>query len=162
MSTTEMFVRRVSVSWDDIDRQSRLLALAVRDIAAWRGIIGVARAGLIPATIMAYQLNLRLIDTLCIASYEDPGDLPGVQREAQILKNVAGDGEDMLIVEDIVDTGVTGRMIREMLPKAYFVTIFAKPKGKQFVDKAMIEVAQDTWIDFPWETPMDLAEKVQG
>ena len=31
-------------------------------------------------------------------------------------------------------------------------TVFAKPKGREFVDTVVSEVSQDTWIYFPWDT----------
>ena len=155
MSESDQFVRRVSVSWDELDHQSRLLADFVRGIKPWRGIIAVARGALAPAVIVAYELDIRFIDTLCISTYDYQS-----ARAPEIVKGVSGDGEDMLVIEDIVDTGATGEVIRRLLPKCYFATIFAKPNGLKHVDKAMIEVAQDTWIDFPDRTPVDLRQKV--
>jgi xanthine phosphoribosyltransferase len=157
MSESEKFIRRVTVSWEELDVQSRRLAASVKGLKPWRGIIAVARGGLVPAAIVAYELDVRMVDTLCISTYDRQH-----QREAEIVKAIAGDGENMLVVEDIVDTGVTGKIIREMLPKCYFAAIFAKPKGSEYADKTMIDVAQDTWIDFPWDMPADLAAKVSG
>ncbi len=133
------------------------MAAAVRGLKPWKGVIAVARGGLVPAATVAYELDIHLVETICISTYDDQ-----VQREADVLKTLAGDGENMLVVEDIVDTGVTGQIIREMLPNCHFAAIFAKPQGKKHVDTAMIEVAQDTWIDFPWDMPIDLAEKMHG
>ncbi len=157
MSESEKFVRRVSISWDELDRQSRLLAAHVRGLKPWKGIVAVARGGLVPAAIVAYELDVRLVETLCISTYDYQ-----TRREAEILKTLAGDGTDMLVVEDIVDTGATGKIIRDILPNSYFVSIFAKPEGMKNADHAMIKVAQDTWIDFPWDAPINLAEKVRG
>ena len=157
MSEAEKFVRRVSVSWDELDRQSRLMAAQVRGLKLWKGIVAVARGGLAPASIVAYELDIRLVETLCISTYDYQ-----TQREAEILKTVAGDGTDMLVVDDIVDTGETGKIIRDLLPNSYFVAIFAKPQGMQYADHAMIQVPQDTWIDFPWDAPINLSDKVHG
>ena len=48
-------------------------ALAWRLIAdgPWKGIIAVTRGGLVPAAIVARELEIRLIDTVCLASYDD-------------------------------------------------------------------------------------------
>ncbi len=43
-----------------------------------------------------------------------------------------------------VDTGGTAVAIREMYPKAHFVTIFAKPAGRPLVDDYVIDIPQDT------------------
>ena len=39
----------------------------------------------------------------------------------------------------------------KMLPKAHFVTIYAKPEGRPLVDQYLTEVAQQCWIQFPWD-----------
>ncbi|MGB2464010.1 MAG: xanthine phosphoribosyltransferase, partial [Candidatus Puniceispirillaceae bacterium] len=113
-----------------------------------KGVIAVTRGGLVPAAIVARELELRLIDTACLASYH--GQEKG---EVNVLKapDNAGDGEGWLIVDDLVDTGETGKMLRQMLPKAHFATVYAKPKGRPVVDSYITEVSQDTWIYFPWD-----------
>ena len=60
-------------------------------------------------------------------------------------------GSDILIVDDLVDTGKTASVVREMMPNAHFATVYAKPKGRPLVDTFMTEVSQDTWITFPWD-----------
>jgi len=41
--------------------------------------------------------------------------------------------------------------VREMLPKAHFACLYAKPQGVPMVDTFVTEVSQDTWIYFPWD-----------
>lgn len=76
---------------------------------------------------------------------------------ASLLKVPETDGEGVLVVDDLVDSGRTGRIIRELMPKAYFVTMYAKPKGQEVVDDFVISVDQDTWILFPWEAELSPA-----
>jgi len=64
----------------------------------------------------------------------------------------AGDGTGWLIIDDLVDSGSTARLVRSLLPKAHLATIYAKPAGKPVVDTFITEVSQDTWILFPWDT----------
>jgi xanthine phosphoribosyltransferase len=42
-------------------------------------------------------------------------------------------------------------MLRQLLPKAHFATVYAKPLGRPVVDTFITEVSQDTWIFFPWD-----------
>ena len=70
----------------------------------------------------------------------------------------AGDGTGFLIVDDLVDTGTTARVVREMLPKARFACVYAKPAGRPLADHVLTEVSQDTWIVLPWETSGDLPQ----
>ncbi|OCG32892.1 xanthine phosphoribosyltransferase [Gilliamella sp. Choc4-2] len=113
----------------------------------WKGIIAVSRGGLVPAAILARELSIRYVDTVCISSYDHDH-----QREKLILKQANGDGEGFIVVDDLVDTGNTAHTIREIYPKAHFVTIFAKPAGKPLVDDYVVDIAQDTWIEQPWDT----------
>ena len=101
---------------------------------------------MVPATVVARELDIRLIDTVCISSYDDRS-----QGKLNVLKRADGDGEGWLIVDDLVDTGVTAKAVRAMLPKAHFATVYAKPAGRPLVDTFVTEVSQDTWILFPWD-----------
>ena len=49
---------------------------------------------------------------MCIASYDHDE-----QGTLKVLHRAGGDGEGMIVVDDLVDTGNTARAIREMYPK---------------------------------------------
>jgi xanthine phosphoribosyltransferase len=133
------------LSWEELHRDTRALAQRLLD-RPWRGVIGIARGGLVPAAILARELEVRLVDSLCIASYDHT-----TQGEPQILKGIEGDGEGMLLVDDLVDTGVTAQIARELLPKATFVALYAKPRGMALAQLWQREFPQETWIHFPWD-----------
>ena len=135
------------VSWEELHRNSRALAWRLLSAGHFSGIVAVTRGGLVPAAIIARELGIRLVDTVCIASYDEMN-----QGEVKVLKGIAGDGEGLLVIDDLVDTGKTSSVVRKMLPKAYFATIYAKPAGKPQVDSFVTEVSQDTWILFPWDS----------
>ncbi|NBX73642.1 MAG: xanthine phosphoribosyltransferase [Alphaproteobacteria bacterium] len=141
--------KRFPVSWADLHRDTRALAWRLMERGPWNGLVAITRGGLAPAAIVARELNIRTIETLCIASYE------GQQQGAlQVLKPVAsfvGDGAGFVVVDDLVDTGATARLIRQRLPAAHLATVYAKPAGRPLVDTFITEVSQDTWIDFPWD-----------
>ena len=137
------------VSWDQLHRDAKALAWRLMDGGPWKGIVAITRGGLVPAAIVARELDLRLIDTFCIVTYDD--------REigkVRILKDVKGTGEGWLIVDDLVDTGQTAKVVREHLPKAHLATVYAKPAGRPLADTFITEVSQDTWILFPWDTEL--------
>ncbi|SHJ43217.1 xanthine phosphoribosyltransferase [Aureimonas altamirensis DSM 21988] len=141
------------VSWDQFHRDARALAwrlAGVRD--DWKAIVCITRGGLVPAAIIARELGTRLIETVCVASYHDYE----TQGELKVLKGISpdltgDDGDGVLIVDDLTDTGKTAALVRSMLPKAHFATVYAKPKGRPLVDTFITEVSQDTWIFFPWD-----------
>ena len=138
------------VSWEELHRDARALAWRLVDLGPFERIVAIARGGLVPAAVVARELEIRLVDTVCVASYDDARAL-GKQGDMQVLKDVAGDGTGVLVVDDLVDSGLTAKLVREMLPKAHFVTVYAKPKGRPLVDTFVTEVSQDTWIYFPWD-----------
>jgi len=141
------------VSWEELHRNARALSWRLLEMGPWKGIVAITRGGLVPAAILAREMDIRLIDTICVTSYETDADsgTASLQGQLNILKGIEGDGEGMLLIDDLVDTGKTARHVREMLPKAHFATIYAKPAGKPLVDTFVTEVSQDTWIRFPWD-----------
>src|SRR5579883_1737394 len=147
------------VSWDELHRHARALAWRLVELGPWRGLIAVTRGGLVPAAIVARELDLRLVDTLCVASYADSAE-SRVKSDVRVLKPISGDGDGFLIIDDLVDTGHTARVIRDMLPKAHFATVYAKPLGRPLVDTFVTEVSQDTWILFPWDIEPQFATPI--
>lgn len=140
------------VSWDQFHRDARALAWRLAGAGPFDAIVCITRGGLVPAAIVARELGTRVIETVSIASYHDYKTQGGLQ----VLKGVAPDllktrGERILVVDDLVDTGSTAKVVREMLPKAHFATVYAKPLGRPLVDTFITEVSQDTWIYFPWD-----------
>ena len=136
------------VSWEELHRTSKALAWRLLELGPFEGLVAVTRGGLVPAAIVARELEIRLIDTACMASYH------GQERgQVKILKQagLSGDGKGWLIVDDLVDTGETYKALRVLLPKAHFATVYAKPAGRPLVDTFVTEVSQDTWIFFPWD-----------
>jgi xanthine phosphoribosyltransferase len=139
------------VTWDQLHRDARSLAATLMKLAPFRGIVAVSRGGLIPAAIVARELECRFIETVCVLSYAGE---EATQGALEVLKPplAAGDGTGFLIVDDLVDTGETAREVRRLLPKAHFACLYAKPAGRPVADTWVAEVSQDTWILFPWDT----------
>lgn len=145
------------ISWEQLHRDSKALSWRLVDRGGWKGIVAVTRGGLVPAAIIARELEIRLVDTICLASYTGKE-----QGKVEILKTVEGDSRGWLIIDDLVDTGKTARVVREMLPKAHFATIYAKPEGRPLVDTFITEVSQDTWILFPWDAESQFVQPIAG
>jgi xanthine phosphoribosyltransferase len=151
------------VSWDQFHRDCRALTWRLADAGPFRALVCVTRGGLVPTAIVARELEIKLIETVCIASYHSYSG----QGELQILKDISAEmradgGRGVLIVDDLVDTGKTARVVREMLPNAHFATVYAKPKGKPLVDTFVTEVSQDTWIYFPWDLGVAFVEPIRA
>ena len=146
-ATQERYTKTFPISWEQLHRDSKALAWRLVDMQDWKGIVTITRGGLVPASIIARELEIRLVDTVCVSSYDGRD-----QGSSTILKSVDIDTEDWLLVDDLVDTGQTASLVRDMMPKAHFATVYAKPEGRPLVDTFITEVSQDTWILFPWDT----------
>jgi xanthine phosphoribosyltransferase len=152
------------VSWDQFHRDARALAWRLASAGPFDAIVAITRGGLVPAAIVARELEVRVIETVCIASYHDYKNQGGLE----VLKTIApevsrlNEGAKILIVDDLVDTGATAKVVREMLPRAHFATVYAKPLGRPLVDTFITEVSQDTWIYFPWDMGLAFQPPIAG
>jgi xanthine phosphoribosyltransferase len=136
-------------SWHETHREATDLGLRLAPLGPWQGIVAISRGGLVPAAILARVLNIRVVETLCIASYDG-----AVKGPIEVLKTPAaevGSGTGWLLVDDVADSGATAETARRLLPDAHYATLYVKPAGRPFVDSFVREVDQDVWIDFPWD-----------
>jgi xanthine phosphoribosyltransferase len=147
-----------TVSWDQLHRDARALAWRLTEKVPFNGIVAITRGGLIPAAIIARELDLRLVETVSVVTYGPGTGGTLIEDERSMapapikMPAAAGDGTGYLIVDDLVDTGATARLVRGLLPRAHFAAVYAKPAGREMVDTFITEVSQDTWILFPWDT----------
>jgi len=118
------------------------------------------------AMIIARELDIRTVDTISVKSYHSGGGKADQRREAQVLKSpdaaLVGEGEGILIIDDLVDSGKTLELVRNLYPKAHVATVYAKPMGKPMVDSYITEVSQDTWIFFPWDMALQDVKPYRG
>jgi xanthine phosphoribosyltransferase len=140
-----------TVSWDQLHRDARTLAALLHKEAPFKGIVAISRGGLVPAAIVARELDCRLIETISVITYEGEA---GSRGDSRIIKPAAaaGDGTGFVIIDDLVDSGQTARAVRAALPNSRLGCLYAKPRGRPLTDHFVTEFSQDTWILFPWDT----------
>jgi xanthine phosphoribosyltransferase len=147
-----------TVTWDQLHRDARALAWRLMEKGPFAGVVAITRGGLIPAAIIARELDVRLVESVSIVAYAAGSGGTLIEEEKRgepvVIKSptAAGDGTGFLVVDDLVDTGATARVARALLPQAHFAAVYAKPAGRDTVDSFITEVSQDTWIHFPWDT----------
>src|SRR3954454_19432104 len=73
------------VSWDQFHRDARALAWRLAAAGPFTAIVAITRGGLVPAAIVARELNVRLIETVCVESYHDYTK----QGELRVIKPVS-------------------------------------------------------------------------
>ncbi|MDB5506523.1 MAG: Xanthine-guanine phosphoribosyltransferase [Devosia sp.] len=152
------------VTWDQFHRDSRALAWRLQSLGPFEACVAITRGGLVPAAIVARELNIRVVESVSVKSYDHQN-----KGDVRILKGISEDilakaraGGKVLIVDDLVDTGATARAVRDMLPGAHFAAVYAKPKGREMVDTFITEVSQDTWIFFPWDLDVAYVAPISG
>lgn len=135
------------VDWTQFERDSKALAWKLKELALI-GIVAVSRGGLIPASIIAHELNITMLDTVCISSYIDRE-----QTTPLVMKpSLNWSATNIVVIDDLVDTGKSFELLRSSyLQRCHYASVYAKPLGKKAVDTYVTEVSQDTWIVFPWE-----------
>ena len=153
----------IIISWVELHRDSRYLSQVLHQKGPWKGIIAVTRGGLVPAALVARELGIHLVDTICVTSYDAgaPGGAAQLQGRVEVLKGVNGDGAGYLLIDDLVDTGRTAQVVRQLLPQAHFAALYAKPAGRQFVDTFVKEFKQGKWIHFPWDIEYKFATPIK-
>ena len=161
MADSNEYLQSHLVTWADVHRDSKILVRTLLDLGPWRGIVALTRGGLVPAAIVSREMNIRVVDTLCVSTYDgqDRGDvrilkIPAAASEAK--------GEGWILIDDLVDTGSTAQAALEILPKAHFATVYAKPKGREHVDTHVHDVEQNTWVFFPWDTEPQYVKPLAG
>lgn len=152
------------VSWDQLHRDARALAWRLDgqgpDDGAWRAVVAITRGGMVPAMIIARELDIRIVDTISVKSYQHQS-----QSAPRVIKAPTpgiGDGTGVLVIDDLVDTGRTLELVRQEMPNAHIATVYAKPKGRPQVNSYITEVSQDTWIFFPWDMALQYVQPYRG
>jgi len=139
-------------SFDEIDMLARTISKRAKQHGGFTHVVGVARGGLVPATIISYELGLPLT-TVHVSSYD------GTER-----KNIIGNvnqlfdlpvNSKVLVVDDICDSGQTTDWIKNQLTqsevKHELACIFIKKQHKGKIRFYGSVVTDDKWIVFPWE-----------
>ena len=88
------------VSWDQLHRDSRALAWRLDGQgpagAPWRAVVAITRGGMAPAMIVARELDIRMVDTISVKSYDHQS-----QSEPRVIKcpsrDLVCDGTGVLV-----------------------------------------------------------------
>lgn len=153
-------VKQFPVSWEQLHRDAKALAWRLAELGPWTRVIAVSRGGMVPACVVARELEVRLVDTVCAVSYDHMarGDLRILKAPEDTDGPGGGSGDARtVVVDDLADTGKTIAALRNLYPRAHFATVYVKPAGQPTVDTFVTEVSQDTWIHLPWDLELRFA-----
>ncbi len=140
------------INWLEVHRDTKLLVRKLIDVGPFKGIIAVTRGGLVPAGIVAREMGIRNIDTVCAISYDKNNMQADAVTFLKLPEQAMQDqGKQWLVVDDLVDSGNTAKHVRKLMPYVHIATVYGKPNGISACDTFVREFTQDTWIHFPWD-----------
>lgn len=139
---------KIYIKWEEFHQDTKKLCQKIKQSGEYNKIVAISRGGLLPAGILAYELDIRNTQAINISSYD--GDKQRSLEDVEICANVGTVDEKTLIVDDLSDTGTTFKLLRSRFPNARYVTVYAKPKGQCVVDIFSREMP-DEWLVFPWD-----------
>lgn len=142
------------IGYDVIEFLSKSLALRFQlNNKEFTHVIGIARGGMIPATIISYALGTKLL-SYGAKSYSDKK-----QHSITVEQDLDFEALDkdckLLVIDDICDTGKTFDHIRDRIGDKFstvrYASLFAKRGSENKTDHYSVLVETNTWITFPWE-----------
>lgn len=139
---------KIYIRWDEFHQDVKDVCEKIKNSGTYNKIVAISRGGLIPAGIIAYELDIRNCHAINIATYI--GDEHRTLDRFDNLDDVGEINSQTLIIDDLADSGQTFRLLRQEFPKACFVSIYSKPAGLKEVDVYARELP-DQWIVFPWD-----------
>ncbi len=159
----------VQWSWEDVERavENLTYSLKARNIKP-HFIVALARGGLVPASLLEDTLGLVSdMYSIPVTHYKKGitekggrvviGDLPGSRTVMEFSDSMSG--KDVLVVDDLIDSGDTMLTMLSLFEKARSVTVavltIKKPfdydgKGRVQIFSGVGSNPKD-WIIFPWE-----------
>ena len=142
------------IPYDKIDILARTIARRVQDKDGISHVVGLARGGLIPATIISYTLDTPLL-SYGISSYKGSKKTDNFHINQALNLIDLPRNAHLLVVDDICDTGDTIKHITQKLALANIkyttACICTKEKHKKWLDYYGLVVTDNKWIVFPWE-----------
>ncbi len=148
--------RREVLTYERFGEAVRELATQIVD-SGWRAdwIVCIARGGLLVGGALGYALPLKNIATINVEFYTDVDerlDAPVLLPPVLDLVDLAN--TNVLVVDDVADTGETLKLVVELLAEdvAEVRSAVLYEKSRSVLRPDYAWRATDDWIDFPWST----------
>ena len=150
--------------WAEVERWADALAARIRDAGrAPEAIVGLTRGGWVPARLLGDRLGVRRLLSLRAQHW---GVTAARDGQARLTEGLSGpvEGESVLIVDDITDTGESLALAREHVaaarPRSVETAAFLHIGHARFVPTYFAEEIPRgawVWVVFPWNYWEDLA-----
>ena len=139
-------MKQVFLSYHDIHADCIELAKIIKKKYKPEKLILISRGGLIPGSIIANYLGIQDIDVIALKTYQNrkrSSDIKIFKRIKSLKK--------LVVIDDLVDSGETAKIVKEMMPNSKFVVLYAKTSGKKQADFHLYDFKDKDWLVFPWE-----------
>ena len=188
-------MKHADLSWKEVERLTARLATNLagciggeQDQPSFDRVIGVARGGLIPAALLATLLDVKCVETIQVCLYEGSRRLPEprVTGVRPASAGPSGDPKRTILVDEILDSGTTLTLLRELYPEACMAVLLGRhaaergqarggliayplpairggPEADSQAEPAAVvwvaeSVAGSEWVLFPWSPAEDRPE----
>lgn len=142
--------------------------MAMRSSFEIQRLVGVTRGGLTVVDCVSRDMGIKDIQALAIEVYdlnaeggnpEAPLGSIKVHRKPSLPRG----GEGTLFVDDVLDTGITARFIKENWPNSATAVAYTKKSHQQTLEEIDFygKYVGGIWIDFPWEREAQIREELR-
>jgi len=147
------------LTWDEYITDCANAAGVASNFGPFTAVLGVARGGLIPATIIAHKLGIKRVFSLGVTYYD--GD---IKRDAPIVYQQLPaeiEYENVLIVDEVLDTGETWEhVIKHELERCrcnnyHFLALYSKDLYDKFKLSSLKMIDIETWLVMPYENEQE-------
>ena len=139
-------MKQVFLSYHDIHADCIELAKIIKKKYKPEKLILISRGGLIPGSIIANFLGIQDIDVIALKTYQNRKRSSDI-KVFKIIKSF----KKLVVIDDLVDSGETAKIVKEMMPNSKFVVLYAKTSGKKQADLHLYDFKDKDWLVFPWE-----------
>ncbi len=143
------------INWDGIDNLCNKITTQIKESNYIPDvIIGISRGGLIPARILCDKLQVSKLEVISVELYnkEHIKINPIISCNYDLIYNIIN--KNVLIVDDIYDSGTTINIILNMLiniKNKRVVTLFTHEICKEVDYFGEYIENKDIWVVYPWE-----------
>ena len=139
-------MKQVFLSYHDIHTDCIELAKKIKKKYKPEKLILISRGGLIPGSVIANYLGIQDVDVIALKTYADRKR----SKEIKVYKRIKSE-KKLVVIDDLVDSGETAKIVKEMMPNSKFVVLYAKTSGKKQADLHLYDFKDSDWLVFPWE-----------
>ena len=144
----------IIISYEDIVKHTKNISDRLRaSTIEYNYVVGFGRGGLIPATLIAYALDIPIL-CCSLKSYDGNKRSGHFTVFQEIDFSTLIPDSNIIVVDDICDTGGTFKFFEKLnmknINRVTYTALFAKEESKHNVHLYSALVSNE-WLVFPWE-----------